>query len=50
LTGNWREEHVFVLAQALAMYDSLAQRLSECDAKLQALLTPLGRERSAAPS
>ena len=43
LTGNWREEHVFVLAQALAMYDSLAQRLSECDAKLQALLTPLGR-------
>ena len=36
LTGNWREEHVFVLAQALAMYDSLAQRVSECDAKLEA--------------
>ena len=29
LTGNWRDEHVFVLAQALAMYDSLAQRVSE---------------------
>jgi transposase len=43
LTGNWREEHVFVLTQALAMYDSLAQRVSECDAKLEALLTPLGR-------
>jgi len=41
LTGNWREEHIFVLAQALAMYDSLAQRVIECDAKLQALLTPL---------
>jgi len=43
LTGNWREEHVFVLTQALAMYDSLAQRVSECDAKLQALLVALQR-------
>lgn len=43
LTGNWREEHLFVLAQALAMFDSLAQRMVECDAKLEALLTPLGR-------
>jgi len=42
LTGNWRDEHVFVLAQSLAVYDSLAQRLGECDAKMQALLTPLG--------
>jgi transposase len=43
LTGNWRDEHLFVLAQALAMYDSLAQRVAECDAKLQALLIPLGQ-------
>jgi hypothetical protein len=43
LTGNWREEHVFVLAQGLAMYDSLAQRVAECDAKLEMLLAPLGR-------
>jgi transposase len=43
LTGNWRDEHVFVLAQALAMYDSLALRVAECDAKLDALLAPLGR-------
>jgi transposase len=43
LTGNWREEHLFVLAQALAMYDSLAQRILECDAKIEALLAPLGR-------
>ncbi len=43
LTGNWREEHVFVLTQALAMYDSLAQRVSECDAKLQALPVALQR-------
>jgi len=30
-----------VLTQALAMYDSLAQRIGECDAKTQALLAPL---------
>lgn len=38
LTGNWREEHLFVLTQALAMYDDIARHLHECDAKLQALL------------
>lgn len=43
LTGNWREEHPFVLTQSLAMYDSLAERIVECDAKIDALLTPLGR-------
>ncbi|MFX1671715.1 IS110 family transposase [Paraburkholderia sp. A2WS-5] len=43
LTGNWRDEHVFVLGQALAMFDSLAQRILECDAKIEALLIPLGR-------
>lgn len=38
LTGNWREEHLFVLAQALAMYDDIACHLHECDTKLQGLL------------
>ena len=38
LTGNWREEHLFVLRQALAMYDDIAKHLIECDAKLQSLL------------
>jgi len=44
LTGNWREEHLFVLTQALAMYDDIAKRLRECDDKLAALLA----ERAAA--
>ena len=44
LTGNWRDEHLFVLQQALAMYDHLAALLRECEAKLHALLA----ERSAA--
>ncbi|SHN23073.1 IS110 family transposase [Rhizobacter sp. OV335] len=41
LTGNWREEHLFVLEQALGMYDDLARRVSHCEAKLQALLAGL---------
>lgn len=43
LTGNWRDEHLFVLCQALAMYDDIARHLTECDAKLQALLSALGQ-------
>jgi transposase len=38
LTGNWRDEHLFVLGQALAMYDDIARHLVECDGKLQVLL------------
>ena len=49
LTGNWRDEHLFVLAQALAMYDSLAERLLECEAKIEALLVPLGQHEIALP-
>lgn len=44
LTGNWCEEHLFVLKQALGMYDDIAVHLRECDARLQALLA----QRSAA--
>ena len=43
LTGNWREEHLFVLRQALSVYDDMARHLVECDVKLQALLTALGQ-------
>jgi transposase len=45
LTGNWRDEHLFVLRQALAMYDDIAKHLRECDAKLQALLSELGQAK-----
>ncbi len=38
LTGNWREEHLFILKQALGMYDNIAAHLRECDAKLRSLL------------
>ncbi|HSV80723.1 MAG TPA: IS110 family transposase, partial [Ramlibacter sp.] len=38
LTGNWRDEHLFVLAQAVAMYDDIGRHLAGCDAKLRQLL------------
>lgn len=44
LTGNWRDEHLFVLRQALAMYDDIATHVGECAAKLSELLA----ERSTA--
>jgi len=43
LTGNWRDEHLFLLTQSLAIFDDLAQRVRECDAKIEALLAPLQR-------
>ena len=39
---NWHDEHLFVLRQALAMYDDIAKLLRDCDAKLQGLLSALG--------
>lgn len=43
LTGNWREEHLFVLGQAVSMYDAIARHLHECDARLEGLLAERGR-------
>lgn len=43
LQGNWREEHLFVLEQSLALFDAYQIRLSTCDAKLESLLTRLAR-------
>lgn len=42
LQGNWRQEHLFVLAQSLAMYDDIQRHLGECDTKLHDLMAALG--------
>lgn len=44
LTGNWRDEHVFALTQALALYDFYQTRILECDRKLEATLKSLETE------
>jgi transposase len=38
LQGNWREEHLFALKQALELYKQYQRLLRECDAKLDAHL------------
>lgn len=35
LVGNYREEHVFTLKQALDLYDFYAQKVAECDLKIE---------------
>lgn len=35
LTGNYREEHLFALKQALALYEAYTQQIHECDQELE---------------
>ena len=35
LTGTWKPEYVFVLQQALALYDVYTQQIAACDAQLE---------------
>ena len=41
LTGNWRDEHVFALGQALELYDAYQAKLTECDVQIEAVLRRL---------
>lgn len=57
LVGNYQPEHIFALAQALALYDSYQARIVECDVQIEQTLQlliadkvqpeePLGAPRS----
>ncbi len=35
LTGTWREEHLFVLQQSLALFDFYSQQIAACDAEIE---------------
>jgi transposase len=35
LTGTWREEHLFILKQALELYDFYTQQVESCDAEIE---------------
>ncbi len=41
LTGHYQPEHVFVLKQALALYDTYTQQVRECDAEIEARFAAL---------
>ena len=44
LTGHYRQEHHFVLKQALALYDTFFERLQECDQEIERLLEDIKPE------
>jgi transposase len=46
LVGNYQPEHVFALAQALALYDFYQTRVDECDGKIQEVLAVLIAEKA----
>jgi len=41
LVGNWREEHLFALKQAMPLYDAYSERLNECNRQLKTMLAAL---------
>lgn len=43
LKGNWREEHLFALKQAITLYDAYDAAVAECDRQIQAQLERLYR-------
>jgi transposase len=51
LTGHYRDEHLFVLEQALALYDVYQQKVADCDIRIEAVLKQLsslrGRQKKA---
>jgi transposase len=49
LRGNWREEHLFALKQAVALYDAYGEQLLECDRQLQSMLLALQPENAGDP-
>ena len=48
LVGNYREEHIFALTQALELYDIYQDKVAACDAHIQAVLERL-RAAAATP-
>jgi transposase len=50
LQGTWREEHLFCLGQAMKLYDSYQQMISECDEQLARLLGKLASTHEPPPA
>ena len=49
LEGNWRDEHVFCLGQALALFDTYQKLIAEADAKLEELIKPMRHHQRTLP-
>jgi transposase len=46
LTGHYRAEHLFVLEQAVALYDVYQHKVAACDVRIEAVLKQLGSVRA----
>ena len=46
LIGNYREEHVFALTQALELYDIHQKKVAECDKRIETVLEQLKATRA----
>lgn len=46
LAGNYQPEHLFALAQALALYDFYQARVAECDVEIEKTLAALNAEKA----
>jgi len=49
LVGNYQPEHVFALAQAVALHDSYQARIGDCDAQIERTLQLLVAEKATSP-
>jgi transposase len=45
LEGNYQEEHLFALTQAVELFDYYTQKVNECDQRIEAVLTLLGKDK-----
>lgn len=46
MVGNYQPEHVFALAQALALFDFYQERIADCDAQIERTLQLLNADKS----
>src|SRR3712207_2808000 len=49
LVGNYRDEHLFALAQAVALYDTYQAQLATCDDRIEQYVASLDRVTDEAP-
>ena len=49
LRGNWRDEHLFALEQALARHDALQEQIDACEARINGELDKLARPDAGDP-
>lgn len=45
LCGNYQPEHIFALAQAVALYDFYQERIAECDVEIERSLAALNKAK-----